>query len=224
MSNYLEAIKVAFGGAGTTLELTGFAVILGVVLGLLIALLKLSKSRIPRGIGTTYVEIIRGTPLLVQALIFYNGIPIIMQNSFGINFTWREHEIVCGILVCGINSSAYVAEIIRAGIQAIDKGQLEASRSLGLTNRQTMRFIVIPQAIKIILPALGNEFVTLIKETAVLSIISITEITRVGVILASHTFSSEPYIGIAICYLCLTITLSRLVAYTERRLATSDRS
>lgn len=225
MANYLEGIKIAFSGAGTTLQLTGFAVILGVVLGLLIALLKLAKSKFPRVLGSIYVEILRGTPLLVQALILYAGVPSLLQNGFGINFTWREHEILCGIIVCGINSSAYVAEIIRAGIQAIDKGQVEAARSLGLTNSQTLRFIIIPQAVKVIFPALGNEFVTLIKETAVLSVISIAEITRHGMILSSHTYRYwEAYLGIAFCYLCLTIPLSRIVAYAERRLETSDRS
>lgn len=216
---------MAFSGAGTTLELTGFAVILGVVLGLLIALLKLSKSKILRAIGSVYVEILRGTPLLVQAFILYAGLPQIIQSTFGYHFTWREHEVICGIIVCGINSSAYVAEIIRAGIQAIDKGQIEAARSLGLTKNQTMKFIIIPQATKIILPALGNEFVTLIKETAVLSFISITEITRSGTIWGSNTFEYwQAYLGIAICYLCLTIPLSRIVAYAERRMKTGDRS
>ncbi|MGI6736748.1 MAG: amino acid ABC transporter permease [Anaerovoracaceae bacterium] len=221
---YLTGIEKAAAGIGTTLTITAFGVILGVVLGLLVALLKLSKFHVPRLIGSVYVEILRGTPLLVQALIWYAGLPALMQAS-GSDFTWRGLEIVCGILACGVNSSAYVAEIIRAGLQAVDVGQVEASRSLGLSHRQTMRYIVIPQAIRIILPALGNEFITLIKETAVLSVISIEEITRKGVLWASQGYNYwYAYIGVAIVYLCLTIPLSRVMAYVERRMAASDRS
>ncbi|MEA4923669.1 MAG: amino acid ABC transporter permease [Eubacteriaceae bacterium] len=224
MKDYLTGIEKGFLGIGTTLEITAFAVVLGVALGLLVALLKMSKYRVPKIIGSVYVEILRGTPLLVQALIWYAGLPMLLQ-SHGIDFTWRDFPNICGILACGINSSAYVAEIIRAGLQAIDKGQIEASRSLGLTQHKTMRFVVIPQAIRIILPALGNEFITLIKETAVLSIVSIVEITRHGVLWASQTYMFwQAYIGIAVVYLCLTIPLSRVVAYAERRMAASDRS
>lgn len=221
---YITGIEKAFAGIGTTLQITVFAVVLGVLLGLLVALMKLSKARILRIIGSVYVEILRGTPLLVQALIWYAGVPSLVR-AMGGSFTWRGTEIVCGIIACGINSSAYVAEIIRAGLQAVDKGQVEAARSLGLTHHQTMRFVVIPQAIRIILPALGNEFVTLIKETAVLSIIAIEEITRKGVLWASQAYTFwYAYIGVAIVYLCMTIPLSRVVAYAERRMAASDRS
>lgn len=224
MNDYLTGIQKGFLGVGTTLEITAFAVILGVALGLLVALLKLSKHPLPRVIGSVYVEILRGTPLLVQALIWYAGVPMLLQ-AHGIDFTWRDNPNVCGILACGINSSAYVAEIIRAGLQAIDPGQVEAARSLGMSHRKTMRFVVIPQAIKIILPALGNEFVTLIKETAVLSIVSIVEITRHGVLWASQSYMFwQAYIGIAVVYLCLTIPLSRVIAFAERRMALSDRS
>jgi len=129
------------------------------------------------------------------------------------------------MIVCGINSSAYVAEIIRSGLQAIDKGQMEASRSLGMTHFQAMKLVIIPQAFKVILPALGNEFVSLIKETAVLSVITITEITRKSTLWSSVTFQSWPaYLGTAFVYLSLTIPLSRVVVYLERRMAQSDRS
>lgn len=224
MKYYLTGIGKAFPGIATTLEITVFAVVLGIVLGLVVALLKLSKHKVPRIIGSVYVEILRGTPLLVQALIWYAGVPMLLQSN-GIDFTWRGSEVFCGVLACGINSSAYVGEIIRAGLQAIDQGQVEAARSLGMTHVKTMRYVVIPQAIRIILPALGNEFVTLIKETAVLSIISIEEITRKGVLWASQSYMFwQAYIGVAIVYLCLTIPLSRVMAYAERRMAQSDRS
>ncbi len=224
MENYITGIGKAFGGVGTTLEITLFAVIIGVVVGLFIALMKMSRLRILRIIGTVYVEVLRGTPLLVQALIWCFGVPSLL-GEFGINFTWRGIEIVCAVLACGINSSAYVGEIIRGGLQAVDRGQIEAARSLGLSQSKTMRFVIIPQAVKIILPAMGNEFITLIKETAVLSVIAIEEITRNGVLWASKTFLFwEAYLGVAITYMCLTIPLSRIVAYAERRMAAGDRS
>lgn len=221
---YLKGIGVAYTGLLTTLEITGVAVIIGVGLGLVIALGKLCNVKVLRGIASVYVELVRGTPLLVQALILYSGLPMILQ-SYGIDFTWRGIEPLCGMLACGFNSAAYVAEIIRAGLQAVDNGQIEAARSLGMTDSMTKKYIVIPQAFRIILPALGNEFITLIKETAVLSVIAIVEVTRAGMLWASQTFEAWPaYLGVAFVYLSLTIPLSRLVLYMERRMAVSDRS
>lgn len=223
MGNYLAGIKVAYSGIGVTLQITAVAVILGVVLGLIIALCKLSKYKIISLGASVYVELLRGTPLIVQALILYNGLPMLLQAN-GIMFRW-DYPVLAGMLACGINSSAYVAEIIRSGLQAVDKGQMEAARSLGMTNLQAMKFVIIPQAFKIILPALGNEFIALIKETAVLSIISITEITRKSMLWSSATFQAWPaYLGTAVVYLSLTIPLSRIVLYIERRMGQSDRS
>lgn len=221
--DYLTGIQKAFTGVTTTLEITVFAVIFGVLLGLLVALMKMSKLKVLRAVGSVYVEVLRGTPLLVQALIWYNGVPALIQG-FGVDFTWRGTGVLVGIIACGINSSAYVAEIIRAGLQAVDSGQTEAARSLGLSQGKTMRFVIIPQAIRIILPAMGNEFITLIKETAVLSVITIEEITRKGVLWASMGYKFwEAYLGVAIVYICLTVPLSRIVAYAERRMAVGDR-
>jgi His/Glu/Gln/Arg/opine family amino acid ABC transporter permease subunit len=223
---YLEAIKVAYTGLGTTLGITSVAVLIGVGLGLVLALGKMSGYKLPRGIAGVYIEIIRGTPLLVQALILYVGVPSLIQSYGGV-FSWRGAFMtaVCGTIACGMNSAAYVAEIIRAGLQAVDQGQIEAARSLGLTNGQTKRHIVIPQAFRIILPALGNEFITLIKETAVLSVISVVEVTREGMLLGARTFDYWPaYLGVAFVYLSITIPLSRVVRYGERRMAVSDRS
>ncbi|MBE6033634.1 MAG: amino acid ABC transporter permease [Clostridiales bacterium] len=216
-------IKVAYSGIWVTLQITIVAVIIGVTLGLIIALCKLSRHKLIRVPAILYIELLRGTPLLVQALILYYGLPMLLQSK-GIMFRW-DYPIVAGMIVCGINSSAYVAEIIRSGLQAIDKGQMEASRSLGMTHFQAMKLVIIPQAFKVILPALGNEFVSLIKETAVLSVITITEITRKSTLWSSVTFQSWPaYLGTAFVYLSLTIPLSRVVVYLERRMAQSDRS
>ncbi len=220
--NYLQGILVAFKGAGVTLSITAVAVIIGVMLGLVIALMKLSNNKIMRGISSVYIDVLRGTPLLVQALIVYQGIPAILK-SYGIQFTWDA--MLAGMLVCGINSSAYVAEIIRSGIQAVDKGQTEAARSLGMSKSQTMRLIVIPQAVKVVIPALGNEFITLIKETAVLSVITIKDITRSSQLWSASTFLAwEAYIGTAVVYMILTIPLSKAMNLLERKLNTDAKS
>lgn len=214
---YLDGIAVALRGAGTTLSITVVAVVIGVVLGLLIALMKLSKKRILRIAATVYIEVLRGTPLVVQALLVYMGLPVLLK-AYGIDFTWNAT--VAGMVVCGVNSSAYVSEIIRSGIQAVDKGQMEAARSLGMSYSQSMKLIIIPQAFKIVIPALGNEFITLIKETAVLSVITITDITRASMLWASSTFLYwQAYIGTALVYLMLTIPLSKAMNLLERRLS-----
>lgn len=221
MENYLQGIKVALSGVGTTLAITSAGVVIGVAVGLLLALMRISGKKPLKVIATVYIEVFRGTPLIVQALIAYFGVPSLLQ-SYGIEFRY-ENAIVCGMVVCGFNSAAYVAEIIRSGLNAISKGQTEAARSLGMTYFQTMRFVIVPQAFKVVLPALGNEFVTLIKETAVLSVVTITDITRSSMLWASSTFLFWPaYMGTAVVYLALTLTSSRLVILLERKLAKND--
>ena len=216
MAEYLHGIAVAARGVPVTLLISLVAVTGGLVIGLFVAIAKRSKFKVLRALATIYVDVLRGTPLLVQVLILAYGVPQLIREIFDVQFNW-EHMIIVGFIACGINSSAYMAEIIRSGLQAIDIGQTEAARSLGLNSRQTMRYIIVP--------ALGNEFVTLIKETSILSVAGIVEITRRGTLWASQSFMSfQAYIGVAIVYLIMTLTLSRLVAYIERRLAQSDRS
>lgn len=223
MAEYLQGIAVAARGVPVTLIISLVAVMGGLVIGLLVAIAKRSKYRVLRGLATIYVDVLRGTPLLVQVLILAYGVPQIIRSITDVQFNW-EHMIIVGFIACGINSSAYMAEIIRSGLQAVDIGQTEAARSLGLSSSQTMRYIIVPQAFKIIVPALGNEFVTLIKETSILSVAGIVEVTRRGTLWASSSFLSfQAYLGVAIIYLIMTLTLSRLVAYIERRLAQSDR-
>ncbi|MBR0597138.1 amino acid ABC transporter permease [Sinanaerobacter chloroacetimidivorans] len=222
MEIYLKGIKIAYSGISVTMQITIFAVLLGVIIGLFVALGKMSQNKVVRGIFSVYVEILRGTPLVVQVLIMYYGIPMLLLSR-GFEFKW-ENPVIAAILVCGINSSAYVAEIIRSGLQAVDKGQMEAARSLGMNHVQAMRFIIIPQAFRIILPALANEFIALLKETAILSVIAIEEVTRKSMLWAAATFDAWPaYLGTAFVYLTITIPLSRIVAYMERRMAQSDR-
>ena len=223
MQDYLQGILIALKGAPVTLLISLVAVIAGLVLGLLVAICKRSKFKVLRGIATVYVDVLRGTPLLVQVLILAYGVPQIISAIFDTQFNWGNF-IWVGFIACGINSSAYMAEIIRSGLQAIDKGQTEAARSLGLNSFQTMRYIIIPQAFKIIVPAMGNEFITLIKETSILSVVGIRDITRMGTLWASQSFLSfQAYIGVAIVYLVMTLTLSRVVAYIERRMGQGDR-
>jgi len=210
--SYLNGLKI-------TLLISFFAVIIGTLIGVLVAVLKVAavnyKMRWLTHICNIYVNVIRGTPLMVQLLIIYNLI-----------FTSRNtNAIVVGAVSFGINSGAYVAEIIRAGIESIDKGQMEAGRSLGLSYIQTMRKIILPQAVKNILPALGNEFITLIKETSVASVIAVTELTKAAQYIGSRTWDILPPLVIAaLCYLAVVMGLSKLLSVFERRLAKGDRN
>ena len=219
--DYLTGIQKAFTGVTTTLEITVFAVILGVALGLLVALMKMSKLKVLRAIGSVYVEILRGTPLLVQALIWYNGVPALIQG-FGIDFTWRGTGVLVGIIACGINSSAYVAEIIRAGLQAVDQGQTEAARSLGLSAKNTMVKIILPQAIKNILPSLANEYISMIKETSMAGTFMLYELMYTRTLLANKYLAWQPLFIIAGIYLVMTLVLTNLVKLFERRMSVSD--
>ena len=223
MQDYLQGVLIAVKGAPVTLLISFVAVLAGLIIGLLVALAKRSKFKVLRAIATVYVDVLRGTPLLVQVLILAYGVPQVIAAITGNQFNWGNF-IWVGFIACGINSSAYMAEIIRSGLQAIDKGQTEAARSLGMNSFQTMRYIIVPQAFKIIVPAMGNEFITLIKETSILSVVGIRDITRMGTLWASQSFMSfQAYIGVAIVYLVMTLTLSRLVAYLERRMGQGDR-
>ena len=209
---YVKGFLVALQGVPVTVGVTLIAMVTGVVLGLVLALMKMSRIKV------LYIEIIRGTPLIVQALIMAYGLPQLLQSS-GISFRW-PYLIIPAVIVCGLNSAAYVAEVIRSGIQAVDKGQMEAARSIGMTKGQAMKLIVIPQALKIVLPAFGNEFVSLIKETSVLSYVGVVEILRKGALWNAATFNTfEAYIGVALVYMLLTIPTSKLVKRLEKTMA-----
>lgn len=206
-------------GLKMTILISLGAVILGVVLGIILAIFKYSASRSRKCrflgfIANIYLTIFRGTPVYVQLLIIY----FVVFASVNIPVA------VSGILCFGLNSSAYVAEIIRAGIEAVDRGQTEAGRSLGLTSAQTMSLIVMPQAIRNILPALGNEFITLIKETAIIGNIGVLDITKVGTNIGMSNFDyMPPLLVVALIYLVVVVILTKLLAMFERRLARSDR-
>ena len=211
-------------GVGTTLLTTALALCIGILLGVLVAMVRTAHDQQRPGnhnpllglvniICKIYVTIIRGTPMMVQLLIM--GLVIFKSSR---NFT------AVGALTLGINSGAYVAEIIRGGLMSLDPGQAEAGRSLGLGYIDTMRFIVIPQAFKNILPSLGNEFITLFKDTSLVNAIGLTELTYRASRIAGNTFDyMPPYIGIAIMYLVVVIILTWLQGKLERRLRQSDR-
>ncbi|WP_392486418.1 amino acid ABC transporter permease [Haloimpatiens sp. FM7315] len=201
-------------GVKYTIILALFTVIFGFILGLVLSIMRLSSSKILRAFATCYVEFIRGTPLLVQLYIVYFGLP-----NLGINLP----DMLAGIVALSINSSAYISEIIRAGIQAVDKGQMEAARSLGMPSNVAMKLIIIPQAIKNILPALGNEFIVVIKESSTASIIGIHELMYNADTVRGNIFKPfEPLIVAAVMYFILTFSLSKLIGKFERRLKTVD--
>ena len=223
MENIKEVFPKLLTGAAVTVQITTIAIIVGVILGIVLALGKLSKRKVFKIPATMYIEFFRGTPLLVQVFLVYFGIPGLMNDTFGIRVNFSA--ITAGIFVCSINSAAYVAEIFRAGIQSIDRGQMEASRSLGMTQKQAMRYIVLPQAFKRILPPLGNEFIVLIKETSILSVIGVEELMRKGQLHIAITFETFSTLSaVALTYLAMTLGISKLVAIMERKLNVSDNS
>ncbi len=208
-------------GTSVTVIISLVALLFGCIIGMLICLMKLSTFKVLKAISTAYIEIIRGTPLFVQIYIIYFGLP-----QVGIDFPsilGISSDFIAGAFALSINSGAYVAEILRSGIQSVEKGQMEASRSLGLGYAATMRYVIVPQAIKNILPSLANEFITLVKESAIISVIGVREIMFTSSIVKNATFKPlEPLIVAAIIYFILTFTLSKLVGKFEKKLAKAN--
>ena len=206
-------------GLKTTLIITVFAVIVGLIIGFLVAIIrsahdKSGSFKILNAICRVYLTVIRGTPTMIQLLIMN----FVIFGAVSIN------KIIVGGLAFGINSGAYVAEIVRSGIMSIDQGQTEAGRSLGLNFSRTMRLIIIPQAFKNVLPALANEFVVLLKETSISGYIGLNDLTRGGDIIRSITYDPMlPLFGVALIYLVLVVILSSLVKKLERRLRSNER-
>lgn len=201
-------------GLGVTVSIAFFAIIIGTVLGAVGALCKLSRNCILRGVATLYTTIIRGIPLATQLMIFY----FVIFAPMGLD------RYVVAVIAYGINSGAYCTEIFRAGIQGVDRGQTEAGRSLGLSRWQTMRHIVFPQAVKMILPTYTSEFIVLIKETSVASFIAVVDLTRAGDMVRNATYNAWiPLLTCAVIYLVLTLGLTKIFDVLEKRLARSDR-
>ena len=221
--NYQYFIK----GLGTTLIVTIFALVLGVILGVIVAVIRSAYDQQPEkkkglplkilnGICKVYLTVIRGTPMMVQLLIMWFIVWASARST-------DSNMLRCAILAFGINSGAYVAEIFRSGIMSIDKGQMEAGRSVGLTYAATMRYIIIPQAFKNVLPALGNELITLLKETSVVTVIGLRDLTKGAMIIQSKTYQAMvPYLAIAAIYLVMVMFLTWVMGKLERRLRQSD--
>lgn len=209
-----------FKGAKYTLLISLITVFFGAIFGSILFFMKSSNFRIwkikpLKVLAVIYIEIIRGTPMLLQILIMYSG----SKMFFGIDLT----PFISAIIAIALNSAAYVSEIVRAGIEAVDKGQMEAARSLGMKKSTEMVLIVIPQAVKNILPAIGNEFVAIIKESSMASIIGVNELMFAGKVVVGSTYLGlEPYIVAAGFYFIMTFTLGRVISLIERRMKKSD--
>lgn len=213
----VDSLPLLIAGAGVTLQITAMSVGLGLFFGLFIGIAQISENKFLRGITKVYVDFLRGTPLLVQIFMIYFALPMVLGT--------RIDPFVAAVAACSINSSAYIAEIFRAGIQSIDKGQMEAGRSLGLNWKQTMRFIIIPQAFKRIIPPLGNEFIAMLKDSSLVSVIGFEELTRQGQLIIASTYGAmEIWTAVALLYLAMTLPITRLVAHLEKKFKKNDRS
>ncbi len=210
----LDALPALLTGAVVTLQLTLLSAIVGMVGGSLLALARLSTSAPIRWFARIYIDFFRGTPLLVQLFMIYFGLPALMQQAFGIPLRWDRFT--AGVVALGFNSAAYIAEIMRAGIQSIDLGQSEASQSLGLGSLQTLRYVVFPQALRRMLPPLGNEFITMLKDTSLVAVIGFEELLRKGQLIVAFNYQAfQIYLAVAITYLVLTILSSRIFSFLE---------
>jgi polar amino acid transport system permease protein len=217
VQTYYLDFEIVFNNSGpllravlVTISLAFLAEILGIILGLALALLKISRSRLLSAPAQVYIDVFRGTPLLVQITIIY-----FTTASVGLRFT---SLFFAGLVALSLNAAAYVAEIFRSGIQSIDKGQMEAGRASGLSYAKTMRYIIVPQAFRRTIPPLTNEFVMLIKDTSLVSVIGLAELLRVARVLQSETFNGTPLITAALIYLAICLPLIYLTNALERRL------
>ena len=212
----INSIPLLILGAGVTLQITLLSVGFGMLIGMFMGMARLSKIWAVKMVATVYVDFIRGTPLLVQIFLMYFALPVVTGQ--------RIDPFVAAVTACSINSGAYIAEIFRGGIQSIDKGQMEAGRSLGMSWPQTMRYIILPQAFKRIIPPLGNEFIAMLKDSSLVSVIGFEELTRRGQLIIARTYGSfEIWMTVAFLYLIMTLTISRLVDYLERRYKIDDK-
>ncbi|AGB42110.1 ectoine/hydroxyectoine ABC transporter, permease protein EhuC [Halobacteroides halobius DSM 5150] len=209
-----QALPLLLQGAWMTIKLTTFGVLIGVVLGTILGLARVWRSNLSRKIAKGYIEFFRGTPLLVQLFLLYYGLP-----SVGVEMS----PYLAATLGLGLNSGAYVGEIVRSGINAINEGQMEAARSLGMSYFEAMRYVILPQAFKRVIPPLGNEFIALLKDSSLVSVIAVKDLTRQGRLIISRTYESFLiYAMVAVLYFIMTFLMTRLVNLIEGRLNASD--
>ncbi len=210
LQHWIEALPILMRGAQVTVGLTAAGIALATVIGLTIALMRVSRIRILESIAYIYALVIRGTPLFVQILIVY----------FVVN---APSKFMSGFIALGINYGAYMSEIIRAAIESIDKGQMEAARSVGMSYGLAMRRVIVPQTYKRLIPPLGNEFIAMLKDSALVSVMGLTELTRAGQTFAMRTFEFTIYFEIALVYLVLTSVFSVIAYYGERAAGVHER-
>jgi glutamine transport system permease protein len=210
-SAFLSSLPMLARGLKFTIIITIGGLFFGFMLGALIGLMKLARNFFIKGLAITYIEAIRGSPMLVQAMFLYYGVPM----AVGL----RMSPLTAGIIIICVNSGAYIAEIVRGSIQSINMGQTEAGRSIGLTRSQTMRYIVWPQAFKRMIPALGNQFIISLKDTSLLMVIGVGELLRTGQeIVAVNYKAFEVYLAVAVVYLAMTLTIARCLRMVECRI------
>ena len=220
---FMEYYQYFLRGTRTTILISLITVFCGAILGCLVALMRISNCKPLQAFSKLYITVIRGTPMLVQLYIVYYQLSFIQYPSGTIWGVDMERAIPC-VIALSLNSAAYIAEVFRAGIQAVDVGQMEAARSCGMTSAQAMRFIILPQAIKNILPAIGNEMIALLKETAVAGYVAVQDLTRAGNLIRNNTYDSfNPLMLVAVVYLVLVIGMTQLLGLLERRLRRSDK-
>ena len=211
-----DSFPSLLSGLGVTIQIAVISLILAVIFGIILGIFSISTSKILKSIATTYIYLVRGTPLMVQALFLYFGV----GQALGIRFD----PIVAGIITLTVNATAYMAEIFRGGIQAVDHGQMEAARSLGLSYSKAMRKVVLPQAVKIMIPSILNQFIVTLKDTSILTVISIRELTSAGQIIIARNFKSLEMYAIVACMYFIVITLLTLASrYIERRLGNGNK-
>ncbi|MBK1989068.1 ABC transporter permease subunit [Sphaerospermopsis aphanizomenoides BCCUSP55] len=214
LSLLLQALPTLLIGVLVTLQLALISVIFGLIGGSLIGILHLSTIKPVRLLTRAYVDFFRGTPLLVQIFMIYFGLPAIFQEM---GFTFSLNRLVAGVIALSLNSAAYIAEIVRAGIQSIAIGQSEAARSLGLNSFQTMRYVIFPQAFQRMIPPLGNEFISLLKDTSLVAVIGFEELFRKGQLIVAENYRAfEIYAMVAVIYLCLTLVSSQAISRLEK--------
>ena len=206
-----ESVPILLVGLKWTILITIFGLIIGFVLGAGSGLLKISRNAFLRKLAGIYIETIRGTPMMVQVMFIYFGLPMALGM--------RINPMVAGILAIGLNSGAYIAEIVRGSFQSIELGQAEAGRSIGLTHFQTMYYIIWPQALKRMIPALGNQFIISLKDTSILVVVGVGELTRTGQeIIASNFRAFEVWITVALMYLVMTLSIAKVLNYIENKM------
>ncbi|WP_028580239.1 glutamine ABC transporter permease GlnP [Desulfogranum japonicum] len=206
-----ESVPLLLSGAKLTIIITVFGLVIGFLLGAITGLMKISRNWFVRKLAGLYIECIRGTPIMVQVMFIYFGLPMALGM--------RIPPMAAGIVAIAVNSGAYIAEIVRGAFQSIEKGQTEAGRSIGLSHLQTMYYVIWPQALRRMIPPLGNQFIISLKDTSLLVVVGVGELTRTGQeIVASNFRAFEVWLTVALMYLVLTLSLSRLLHFLEKRM------